>query len=171
MAGDPGGRTTVPYFGIRGSGVPCRRQQCGGVPGGPLGGGPGDPALFRYKWRVIGSPLGFQQWQSAFDFNCVSATETEVHRTTYKLDTNRGFFLEGDLLGSIQVSDNLAIGAFLKGSWLSFTGEGQSNLSLIASTVIGEARAQALVPGSITIDNSTFNESFYVVAISVDYLL
>jgi len=59
----------------------------------------------------------------------------------------------------------------LKGSWLSFTGEGQSNLSLIDSTVIGAARPQALVPGTITINNSTFNESFCVVAVSIDYLL
>lgn len=134
-------------------------------------GDPYDPAAFRYKWRVIGSPIGFQQWRSAFDINCQSETEAEISRTTYKLDTSRGYFLEADLLGSIQVSPNLAVGAFLKGSWLSFTGEGQSELSVTASTVIGEARPQALVPGSITISNSTFNESFYVVAVSIDYLL
>lgn len=154
MTGDPLSKVWIPYFGMRGKGRCCD--------------------ILNYKWRVIGTPFAWNRFTDPVDFHCQSAAQTEIHRSLFKLEAQNGRFIQGDFEALFNVTQNLALNGWLRGTWMRFTGEGRSDLTFLGgsaatgSTVIGNTGGPVLVPGDLPVDHSTLTNSWYAYGLSVD---
>jgi len=154
VTADPLSKVWIPYFGMRGKGRCCD--------------------VLNYKWRVIGSPFAFNRFTDPIDIHCQSAVQTEIHRSLFKLETQNGRFIQGDFEALFNVTQSLALNAWLRGSWMRFTGEGRSDFTLlggtpaIGSTVINDTGGPQLTPGDVPVDHSTLTNSWYAYGLSVD---
>ncbi len=148
MTGDPLSKVWIPYFGVRGKGRCCQE--------------------LLYKWRLVGSPFASNKFRDPILFQCQSPTETEIHQSVFSLQTSNGRYLYGEFEGLYQVSANMYVNGWLRGSWQKYTGEGESNLTVIGSTVIGETINIPIQPGSLPIDHATFETSWYGLGVSLD---
>ena len=148
MTGDPLSKIWIPYFGMRGKGRCCE--------------------VLNYKWRVIGSPFVFNKFTDPIDFHCRSAVQTEIHRSLFTLETNDGRYIAGDFEALFNLTQNLALNAWARGSWIRMTGEGRSDFELLGSTVIGNTGGPPLTAGDVPVDHSTLTSSWYGVGLSVD---
>ncbi|MBI4961906.1 MAG: hypothetical protein HY913_01380 [Desulfomonile tiedjei] len=148
MTGDPLSKVWIPYFGMRGKGRCCD--------------------ILNYKWRVVGSPFGFNKFTDPILFHCQSATQTEIHESRFTLEAQDGRYIQGDFEALFNVNQTLAFNAWVTGSWMRFTGEGKSELNVIGSTVISNTGTPALQPGNEIINHATLTDSWYGAGLSVD---
>jgi hypothetical protein len=148
LVGDPLGKLYIPYIGIRGKGRKC----CG------------CETILQYRWRVIGSPLIWTNWQDPFNVNCASPLQTEVQQTLYTLNSNSGGFVEGDFEGIYTVTRNIRGTIWFTGSWFEAYGTGRLNSKVVASTVFENQN------GSADIDNSRLQRTFYGLGLGLEFL-
>jgi hypothetical protein len=143
---DPLGKIYWPYIGIRGK---CRK--CCGC-----------ETELCYRWRLIGSPIAWVNWNDPFRINCASAVNQETHQTLYTLNTNSGGFIEGDFEGMYPITRNWRGTCWFTGSWFQYTGTGQLTSTVLASTLFD------VVPGSVSIPDSRLTRSFYAVGLGME---
>ena len=148
MTGDPLSKIWIPYAGIRGKGRCCD--------------------VLNYKWRVIGTPFAWNNFTDPIDFHCQSATQTEIHRSMFKLATGDGRFIQGDFEALFNVTQSLALNGWVRGSWMRFSGEGKSDLGIIGATILDGTGGPPFVGGELPVDNSTLTNSWYAYGLSVD---
>jgi len=148
VTGDPLSKAWIPYFGMRGKGRCCD--------------------VLNYKWRVVYSPFAFNKFTDPILFHCRSATQAEVHQSRFTLEAQNGRYIQGDFEALFNITQSLALNAWATGSWMRFTGEGKSELNVIASTVISNTGTPALHPGNEIINHATFTDSWYAGGLSLD---
>jgi hypothetical protein len=146
LVDDPQGKIYWPYIGIRGK---CRK--CCGC-----------ETELCYRWRLIGSPLVWANWNDPFRIHCQSATQTEIHETLYTLNTNSGGFIEGDFEGLYPITRNLRGTCWFTASWFQSTGTGQFTSSVLGSTLF------AIPAGSASIADSRLHRSFYALGLGME---
>ena len=143
---DPLGKFYWPYIGIRGK---CRK--CCGC-----------ETELCYKWRIIGSPIVWADWNDPFRIACASATQTEIHTTLYTLHANSGGFIEGEFEGMYPVTRNLRGTCWFNASWYQATGTGQLTSTVQGSTLFD------VVPGSVSIPDSRLQRSWYALGLGME---
>jgi hypothetical protein len=143
---DPLGKFYVPYIGIRGKGRKC----CG------------CESVLCYKWRFIGSPLIWNNWNDPLLINCRSDVNQETHLTRYTLNGNSGYFLEGDFEGLYPITRNVRGTLWLNLSTMQVSGTGRIDSNVVASTVFN-------VPsGSVDIPDSRIQRSWYAFGLGME---
>lgn len=147
MVGDPIGRDYIPYIGIRGEGRCCNRLY--------------------YRWRTIGGPVAWNEWQNAFVVNCPGpinppAQNPMIGTTTYRFDGNRGRFLYGEFEALTDITSNVRADLWLRGSWLDIYGDGTINsIAPVNFTyLVGE--------GTKTATDSRYVQSWYAYGMSLE---
>jgi hypothetical protein len=145
------GKTWIPYVGLRGRN--CKKP-CPSI---------WDP---EYRWRVIGSPLAWNQWRNAFDINCRNLASVppiiEITRTEYELDANNGRFVEGSLEATTGLTPNLRAGFWFTGSWYEIEGNGQVNALVQQSDdFLGQA-------GTNSVADSSYSKSFIALGLQLE---
>ncbi|MBI5252718.1 MAG: hypothetical protein HY912_24750 [Desulfomonile tiedjei] len=151
MSGDPVGQTWIPYLGIRGRSCKKTCSPC--------------PTLWdpEYKWRVIGGPLAWNNWQNAFGIHCANAavapTVVETTTTTYTLKGNSGRFLEAEAEASTYMMPNVRAGLWVAGSWLEIDGTGRLESSVFRSDDF------LVQPGTRDIPDSSYTRSYVATGI------
>jgi hypothetical protein len=148
LTGDPLSKVWIPYLGVRGKGRCCKELV--------------------YKWRLVGSPFASNRFRDPILFHCQSPAQTEIHQSVFSLQTSNGRYLYGEFEGLYQVSPTMYFNGWLRGSWQKYTGEGESNLTVIGSTVIGNTINIPIQPGSLPIDHATFETSWWGLGVSLD---
>jgi hypothetical protein len=146
LVDDPYGKFYWPYIGIRGKGRKC----CGC-----------DTELC-YRWRFIGSPIVWNQWNDPFRIQCSSATQTEIHETRYRLDGNSGYFLEGDFEGLYPITRNVRGTLWLNLSTMQVNGTGTLSSSVVGSTIFN------IPAGSASIPDSRIQRSWYAFGLGME---
>ncbi len=169
--GDPLEKTWIPYLGIRGVGRRCCGNDCKGRP----------LTTVEYKWRLRGSPLAWNHWRDpmTLSFFCPRArvlddgtviTATEVNQALYTMNGRYGLFLDADLEGLMPLNASLAANFWLKGTWLSFSGQPVSLdfTTLNQGTVPPGSEIFGAIPGSATSNEGSFQRSIYSLGVSLD---
>ncbi len=97
-------------------------------------------------------------------------TATEINQALYTMNGRNGLFLDADLEGLMPLSPSLAANFWLKGSWLSFSGQpvGLDFTVLNQGTVTPGSEIFGAIPGSATSNEGSFQRSFYAVGVSLD---
>jgi len=146
LAGDPISKIYDPYIGLRGQGRKC----CG------------CETTLMYRWRLIGSPIAWSHFVDPMWIHCVGPGQTEWITTTYTLDANSGYMLEGEFEGLVDVLPNLRGSMWVKGHYDQVEGQGNLTSTVTASTIAG------VIPGSATIDNSKIYKSYFMLGLGLE---
>lgn len=149
MTGDPLSKVWIPYFGVRGKGRCCKE--------------------LLYKWRVVGSPFAINNFRDPINFHCQSPLQAEIHQSVFTLKTNNGRYLYGEFEGLYQLTPNMYVNGWLRGSWMKYSGGGESELDLYRSTVIGNTINIPIQRGTLPIDHATFENWWYALGVSMDF--
>lgn len=161
MAGDPLGSTTFPYAGLRGKGRHCIGKDCCGRP----------LSVLDYQWRLIGSPVAWNNWHSAFDIHCAGPVAIDTSRTLYTMDSNRGFFLEAEAEAFVPLTPSLSAFMWGLGSWLNLRGHGTIDATIVPGNFSAAADPFTDIfggrPGSGSSNSVTFNRSYYIAGLGL----
>jgi hypothetical protein len=110
------------------------------------------------------------KFRDPINIHCQSILQTEIHTTTFTLNTNDGRYLYGEFEGLYQLTPFLYVNGWARGSWMKFTGEGESDLSVLGSTVIFDTTFAATPrQGPLPVDHSTLENWWYAVGVSLDF--
>ncbi len=146
MVGDPLSKIYDPYIGLRGAGRKC----CG------------CETSLMYRWRLIASPVAFSHFVDPMTINCRGPLGPEIVTSTYKLDANSGYLIEGEFEGIVPVFANLRGIMWVQGHYDQVEGQGEL-ISTVAASPIG-----GVIPGSASIDNSKISKSWFALGLGME---
>jgi hypothetical protein len=90
---------------------------------------------------------------------------TEIIQTTYTLNGNSGYMLEGDFEGIYPITRNVKGTFWLNGSWMQASGTGSLTSNVLASTLQFAANIQS---GNVDIPNSQIQRSWYGLGLGLE---
>ncbi len=103
-------------------------------------------------------------------FFCPPIPATEINQALYTMNGRSGLFLDGDIEGLMPLNASLAANFWLKGSWVSFSGQGVGLdfTVLNQGTVTPGSEIFGAIPGSASSNEGSFQRSFYSLGVSLD---
>jgi hypothetical protein len=123
--------------------------------------------------RLIGSPFAWNHFRDPFDILCIGRTSglREISQTLYTMDDSNGRFLQGEIETNTPITQNISMGFWGRGEWLSFDGNGNIYATIVPGTgvqTIPHTDIFGGIAGSGSTDNAQLDQSYWALGLTVD---